>query len=125
MDQVLKEGENEDEDTLNISPEVSTTKNHRRKAAGLANIGNQLFISGLVKDEDLEIDEDERVVELCNSLEIAQMSIRTVEKQLSSRVVPADGKEGQPSRVVFNLPCGQNKEIGNFLNLGDWLDAQV
>lgn len=96
----------------------------RRRREGLANIGSQLLLAGNFDDEMMDMDEDDRIVEISNSLECAQMSIKVIQKTLLEKQKAKTGSSFVPSRFIINLTDSKNKSIQSYLNLGDWIDDQ-
>lgn len=96
----------------------------RKRRQGLANIGSQLLLAGNLDDEMMDMDEDDRIVEISNSLECAQMSVKVIQKTLLEKQKAKPGKAFVPSRFIFNLTDSKNKAIQSYLNLGDWIEDQ-
>lgn len=96
----------------------------RKPREGLAQIGSHLLIAGNLGDEMMDMDEDDRIVEISNSLECAQMSVKAIQKVLTEKQKPRTGSSLVPARFIFNLTDSNNKPLDKYLNIGDWIDAQ-
>lgn len=96
----------------------------RQRREGLANIGSQLLQANHFGEELMDMDEDDHVVEISNSLECAQMTIKATQKTVGSKEKSKMGTSFAPTRVIFNLSDFSNRPIEEYLNLGEWIQAQ-
>lgn len=90
-------------------------------ARGLANIGTFLINEGFYK---AELDEDDRVAEITNAVECAQMVAKGFHKVQEERTVAKEGTAFAPTLMVFNLPYNHSKDVEDYATLGDWLKDQ-
>ena len=105
-------------------------KSHRRSGvdlnlAGLASIGSALLRSGTIGDEELELDEDDRLMQICDSLDSARDTISTfhLDNQIASLLeVPHPGTAFTPTRLVLNLLDESRQKHPGSCTLGEWLD---
>lgn len=96
----------------------------KQRVGGLANIGSQLLKANQFSEDLMDMDEDDRVVEISNSLECAQMTIKATQKLIGSKEKAKAGGSFAPTKVIFNLSDLSNKPIEEYLNLGDWIQSQ-
>jgi hypothetical protein len=96
----------------------------RLRPGGLANIGSQLLMANQFGEELMDMDEDDHVVEIVNSLECAQMTIKATPKVPGVKEKAKPGSSFAPTRVIFNLSEFSNKPMEEYLNLGDWIHSQ-
>jgi hypothetical protein len=99
-------------------------QSRRLRREGLANIGSQLLRDNNLGEELMDMDEDDRIVEISNSLECAQMTIKATTRVLGAKEKPKAGSAFAPTRFIYNLSDQNNKPIEEYLNLNEWIIAQ-
>lgn len=97
----------------------------RRHRAGLASIGNQVAMDEKFNHPFLESDEDERMVEILNSLECARMSLGALDPELkaskTAKQVSVAASRFQNLVLAINLGLPSNKQLEDYQTVGDWL----
>lgn len=91
---------------------------------GLASIGTEMLRNGRMKLDDLELDEDDRLIEMSNILECLEMQLEQFPKNKSIEEKPVVGSKDSSTKVVFNLIETNSRPIDSYLNLGEWIEAQ-
>jgi hypothetical protein len=116
----------EDDSSGNMIRKGQTKLTHRKSSTGipqvgLACIGNQLLKSGTITDDCLELDEDDRLMELFATIEQARSEIHLITKSTLDKEHSRQNNVGQAARVVFNLFHPKNSPIEEQGRLEDWL----
>lgn len=117
----------EDDSSGNVKKPFNQKLSHRKSSTGgnqlgLASIGSQLLKSGTITDDCLELDEDDRLMELFTSIEEVRSNIHLIEKFTVPREESHSNTGFKATRLVFNLYNPKNSSIEDFTSLGDWLN---
>lgn len=117
----------EEDSSGTLKKTIKPKANHRKSSTmgnqfGLASIGSQLLKSGTITDDCLELDEDDRLMELCDTLEKTRSNILLVPKTNIPREEPQANTGFMATRVVFNLADPKNLSIENFNCMEAWLN---
>lgn len=89
---------------------------------GLASIGSQLLRSGTITDDYLELDEDDRLMDLCTTITEARNTAFKVDKSLITEDIPRAIKDSEPAIFVVNLVGTQKTLTQQDLTIGQWID---
>ena len=122
MDEVEDEGAREEPPDQDAQTEPRPSRRHR---GGLASIGKQMGLDEKYNHPFFESDEDERMVEILNSLECARMSLAVLGSELGA--AQSDNQTTVPASRLQNLKLAINLSLPNDLpleeyrSIGDWL----
>lgn len=95
---------------------------HSGSQVGLASIASHLLRSGTITDECLELDEDDRLIELCEKNIYAREEAFLIARTLTPALIPIIGKYPENARIVVNLPVRDSRSIKQDLTFGQWID---
>lgn len=90
---------------------------------GLANIGNHLLKSGTITDEYLDLDEDDRLINICTKVNEARKKLSHLPKNPIEDPQKPSLNELACTRLCFNLPNQGVSNISQFATLGQWIDS--
>jgi len=97
----------------------------RRHRAGLASIGKQMGQDEKYNHPFFESDEDERMVEILNSLECARMTLGALETDLKTaradKQTTVAASRFENLRLIIDLSLPNDKQIEESRSIGDWL----
>jgi hypothetical protein len=116
----------EEDSSGNIKNKSQSKHMHRKSATGLgqiglASIGSQLLKSGTITDECLELDEDDRLMDLFSAIDDAKAEIRLITKAELPKEQPHPTTGNETARVVFNLSDFKSTPIDDYGSLDLWL----
>ena len=122
MDEVDDEDPREEHPYQDAQTEPRPARRHR---AGLASIGNQLDLGEKFDHPFFESDEDERMVEILNSLECARMSLGALNPELKTSKIAKQASVAasrfQNLVLSIDLSLPNNKQLEDYQTVGDWL----